>query len=120
MRSGSASGVVEGLRLVRGGARGVGGQAQPTSAGQCGACLAVGADGIFFATAGLGDGMFADEAYRRWAGRLTSSPLRAARLAGATSSTCTHAEGALRCRRAADYPVPIFSWSGLSHWGVDG
>ncbi len=89
--------------------RGLGTVAENVAA-QCGSCLAAGADGIFFATAGLGDGMFTDEAYRRW-GR----PFDLLALEGCAAGWCNvlhmHADGGLRFARAADYPVPILSWS---------
>ncbi len=74
------------------------------------ACLAAGADGIFFATAGLGDGLFSDDAYRA-----LGRPFDLHALEGCAAGWCNvlhlHAVWDLRWERVADYPVPVFSWS---------
>lgn len=79
-------------------------------AGQCAACLAAGADGIFFATNGLGDGMFSAEAYRTL-GR--AFDLRA--MEGCDGGWCNvlhlHAAAELNWAWARDYPAHVFSWS---------
>jgi len=79
-------------------------------AAQCAACLAAGADGIYFATSGLGDGLLTAEAYRAL-GR--EFDLRA--MDGCAGGWCNilhlHATSALQWTWVADYPVQVFSWS---------
>ena len=103
---GLARAIADGPDAVR---RGLGTVADNVAA-QCGACLAAGADGIFFATGGLGDGVLHDEEYRLW-GR----PLDLRALEGCAGGWCNvlhmHADADLRWRRVADYPVSVFSWS---------
>ena len=76
----------------------------------CAACLAAGADGIYFATAGLGDGLLDDDEYRMW-GR----PFDLRALDGCAAGWCNvlhmHGDSDLQWHRVADYPPPIFSWS---------
>lgn len=76
----------------------------------CAACLAAGADGIYFATTGLGDGLLADDEYQMW-GR----PFDLRALDGCGAGWCNvlhmHADADLQWHRVADYPPPIFSWS---------
>ena len=79
-------------------------------AAQCAECLGAGADGIYFATGGVGDGLMDDDAFRTL-GR--AFDLRA--LQGCARGWCNilhlHALSRLRWERVADYPVPVFSWS---------
>ena len=73
-------------------------------------CLAAGADGIYFATAGLGDGLLSADAYRTW-GR----PFDLRALDGCASGWCNvlhmHGSRDLHWEQVSDYPVPVFSWS---------
>jgi uroporphyrinogen decarboxylase len=76
----------------------------------CRALLGAGADGVFFATAGQGDGMLPDDAYRVL-GRPYDLGVLAACGAGWCNVVHMHAQSALRWRLAADYPAQILSWS---------
>jgi len=79
-------------------------------AGACAACLAAGADGIFFATAGAGDGLLSQEAYRAL-GRPFDLRVLEACAPGWCNILHLHAAADLQWRWMADYPVPVFSWS---------
>jgi uroporphyrinogen decarboxylase len=79
-------------------------------AAQCAAGLRAGADGIYFATAGQGDGIMPEEAYR-----LLGRPYDLRVLAACDRGWCNvlhmHAERSLHWRLTLDYPVQVFSWS---------
>jgi len=79
-------------------------------AGMCEECLGAGADGIFFATAGAGDGLLSEEAYR-----VLGRPFDLRVLEACTAGWCNilhlHATSDLRWQWMADYPVPVYSWS---------
>jgi len=79
-------------------------------AGQCAACLEAGADGIYFATNGLGDGLLTEAEYRDY-GRPFDLRVLEACGAGWCNVLHMHAVGALHWSWVADYPTPVFSWS---------
>ena len=79
-------------------------------AGACAACLAAGADGIFFATAGAGEGMLSEDAYRAL-GRPSDLQALEACAPGWCNVLHLHAASDLHWTWMADYPVPVFSWS---------
>ena len=79
-------------------------------AGSCAACLASGADGIYFATAGLGDGLLTEAEYRTL-GRPYDLEALAASAPGWCNVLHMHAATALHWRWVADYAPPVFSWS---------
>lgn len=76
----------------------------------CRAALAAGADGIYFATAGQGDGVMPEETYREL-GRPYDLQVLSACGAGWCNVVHMHAVAGLHWRLAADYPVQVFSWS---------
>ena len=80
------------------------------TAGLCRACLQAGADGIYFATAGLGDDLV-DEADYRAFGRPTDQEVLAAAATGRCTVVHLHAARGLNWRWAIDYPATVFSWS---------
>lgn len=79
-------------------------------AGLCAACLKAGADGIYFATAGLGEGLLTEDEYRTF-GRQYDLEVLQACAAGWCNVVHMHAATALQWRWVADYPTPVFSWS---------
>ena len=76
----------------------------------CAACLRAGADGIYFATAGLGDGMLEADAYQAFGRPYDLRALRRCE-GGWCNVVHLHGASALHWRWAADYPVPVVSWS---------
>ena len=79
-------------------------------AGQCAACLEAGADGIYFATNGLGDGLLTEAEYGEF-GRPYDLQVLQACAAGWCNVLHMHAASGLHWRWVADYPTPVFSWS---------
>jgi uroporphyrinogen decarboxylase len=80
--------------------------------------LSAGADGIYFATAGQGEG-FPQEAYRVFGRPYDLRVLDAAR-AGWCNVLHMHATRALHWRQSVDYPVHVLSWSDrLTGVGLD-
>lgn len=79
-------------------------------AGLCAECLRQGADGIYFATAGQGEGLFAEAAYARL-GRPHDLRVLNACGAGWLNVLHMHGESQLHWEWTTDYPVQVFSWS---------
>ncbi len=80
------------------------------TAGLCRACLRAGADGIYFATAGLGDDLVDEADYQAFGGP-TDREVLAAAAAGRCTVVHLHAGRSLNWRWAIDYPAAVFSWS---------
>ncbi len=80
------------------------------TAALCRACLQAGADGIYFATAGLGDDLLSEADYRAF-GRPTDLEVLAAAAPGRCTVVHLHAARGLNWRLAADYPAAVVSWS---------
>ena len=108
--SGGASGLVRAAEQAPGAVRRGLGVLADNVAGTCEQCLAAGADGIYFATAGAGDGLLSDDAYR-----VLGRPFDLQVLEACEPGWCNilhlHATADLHWNWMADYPVHVYSWS---------